>query len=141
MDASILQLFTADEILERLARKKSTGCFKIFSPPEVADVFLKNGIIVAVVNGPVDGEEALRQILKWKDALFLWQQDLAAPTSLKPAQINVADFLAAQMPSRLTSTTRENGAANSMPHVDKTRHAPHRHEIVHGHGRNPLKQR
>jgi len=97
MDTSILQLFVAEEILDRLFRRKSTGCFKVFTTQESATVFFKKGSIIAAAKGEAQGEEALRQILQWKDAVFVWEPDLAAPVPpLKPVLIKVDVFLAKQ---------------------------------------------
>jgi hypothetical protein len=97
MDPTILQLFGATEILERLAHKHLTGCFKVFTNTESANIFFKKGIIVAAINGESQGEAALRQILHWKEALYVWQADLAAPIPpLQAVTINVELFLRQQ---------------------------------------------
>jgi len=97
MDTSILPLFAADEIMQRLAHRKMTGCFKVFTSSESANVFFKNGMIVAAAKGKVDGETALREILPWKEALYAWEPDLTAPIPpLRPVLINIDAFLAKQ---------------------------------------------
>ncbi len=107
MDPTILQLFGADEILERLARKRLTGCFKVFTPTESANVYFKKGLIVAAVKGEAEGEAALREILEWKEALFVWQPDLAAPaTPLKLVAIKVDEFLGRPAVSKNTTPVR-----------------------------------
>lgn len=106
MDTSILQLFAAEEIFERLAQKKATGCFKIFSAQESALVFFKKGTIVAAAKGEAEGESALTQILQWKDAVFVWEPDLVAPVPpLKPVLIKVDVFLGKQKTSTRPTVT------------------------------------
>jgi hypothetical protein len=108
MDASILQLFAADEILHQLTRKKLTGCFKVFNAQESASVFFKKGMIVAAVEGTHDGEAALREIIGWKDSQYVWEPDLAAPIPpLRPVLINFEAFLAKQ--NKLATKTTANG--------------------------------
>jgi hypothetical protein len=122
MDPTILQLFAADEILERLARKRLTGCFKVFTPLESANVYFKKGIVVAAVKGEAQGEAALRQILEWKEALFVWQPDLAAPAPpLKTVSIKMEDFLGRPSVSKNTALVKtvppEAEAATASPLV------------------------
>ena len=94
MDPSILPLFSADEIMLRLAQRKSTGCFKVFTSLDSATVFFKKGMIVAAAKGKSDGETALREILQWKDAFFAWEPDIVAPIPpLRPVLIKVDAFL------------------------------------------------
>ncbi len=97
MDPTILQLFSAEEILERLGQQTRTGCFHVFTPRESANVFFKDGLVVAAARGLSEGEEVLRQIAEWKDARFIWQPDIGASTPPRKAlQINIRDFLAKQ---------------------------------------------
>jgi hypothetical protein len=94
MDPLIYQLFTVDEILERLAQKWCTGCLHIFTPKEAANVFFKDGTVISASKGLVEGEEVLRQVLGWKDAHTVWQPDLVPPTTpAKPLHLAIADFL------------------------------------------------
>lgn len=93
MDPSLLQLFTIDEILVRLGYKRSTGCLHIFTYREAANIFFKEGTVVAAAKGLVEGEEVLKHALEWKDARAVWQPDLAAPMSFKPLQINIRDLV------------------------------------------------
>jgi len=106
MDSSIMQLFTAEDIMEKLTRRKLTGCFKAFSSLESSTVFFKKGMIVAAAKGESQGETALKQILEWKDALFIWEADLPAPIPpLKPVLINFEAFLRKQDTLSKTSST------------------------------------
>jgi hypothetical protein len=108
MDSTILQLFAADEILQQLARKKLTGCFKVFTPLESSTVYFKKGMIVAAVKGDTDGETALKEILDWKEALFAWEPEVAAPIPpLRPVLIKVDAFLN-KVNGSLTKTTVTN---------------------------------
>jgi len=117
MDPSILPLFSADEIMLRLAQRKSTGCFKIFTPVDSATIFFKKGMIVAAANGKVDGEAALREVLQWKDALFAWEADIVAPIPpLRPVLIKVDAFLVKiDNPVAKTSVTALNGNKSAGP--------------------------
>ncbi len=95
MDSTIFHLFGVDEIFERFARRRMTGCFHIYTANESANVFFKDGFIVAASQGPTDGEQVLKQVLEWNTVHYLWQPN-AAPTqgSLKPLKIVVPEFLA-----------------------------------------------
>jgi hypothetical protein len=95
MDSTILHLFGVDEILERLARRRVTGCFHIFTVNESANIFFRDGLIVAAIKGQVEGGQVVKQILEWKSVHYLWQPDaVAPPSSLQPLKIVVHDFLA-----------------------------------------------
>ena len=101
MDPNILQLFSAEEILERLGSQERTGCFHVFTSQESANVFFKNGLVVAAVKGLSEGEEALKQIVHWKEARTFWQPDVpAASPPLQALQINIGDFLAKNKPGK-----------------------------------------
>jgi len=115
MAPSISQLFSAEEIISKLTHRKMTGCFKAFTPLESANVFFKKGMIVAASKGEAQGESALREILDWKEALFIWEPDIVAPIPpLKPVLINFDAFLRKQGAPTKTSS---NGmaSANGQP--------------------------
>ena len=99
MDSVVLQLFTVEEILERLSRKRLTGCFHTYTPQESANIYFKDGMVVSAIKGQVEGEEVLKQILEWKNTQNIWQPEstISSP-SAKPLQIHVADFLAKNKP-------------------------------------------
>jgi len=99
MDSPLSQLFALDEILGRLGQKKSTGYLHVFTQKESANIFFKEGIVVAAAKGLVEGEEVLKQILEWKDVHTVWQTDAPPSTpALKVLQINITDFLAKHKP-------------------------------------------
>jgi len=101
-----MQLFSAEEIMEKLGRQKLTGCFKAFTSLESATVFFKKGMIVAAAKGEAQGETALREVVEWKDALFVWEADVPAPTPpLKPVLINFEAFLRKQAALMKTSSS------------------------------------
>lgn len=114
MDSAILHLFGVDEILERLGRRQMTGCFHIFTFNESANIFFRDGLIVAASKGVVEGEPVIKQILEWKSVHYLWQPD-AVPTqpALKPLKIVVHDFLARQNAGGAVEKT--SSAAPSAP--------------------------
>jgi hypothetical protein len=94
MDSTILQLFTSEEILGRLARRESTGAIHVFTSKESANLFFRDGLIVAAAKGLVEGEEVVRQVLEWKNPRFVWQPDYVPPPALKRVDIDLPAFLA-----------------------------------------------
>ena len=100
MDSSILQLFTVEEILGRIASQRLTGCFHVFAPKESANLFFKGGAIIAAIKGKVEGAEIVHQILTWKSARYFWEPNaaLSAP-ALIPLQIEVATLLGPSQPT------------------------------------------
>ncbi|MCE0497510.1 MAG: FHA domain-containing protein [Methylacidiphilales bacterium] len=95
MDFTVLQLFTPEEILDRLGKKKGTGCLHLYTTSESANIFLKDGIVVTMTNGSVEGIDILKQVLTWKDVHCTWQPEIAAPgIAFKPLHVHVQDILA-----------------------------------------------
>ena len=94
MDSTLLQLFTAEEILSRLSEKEGTGALHVFTSKESANLFLQEGLIVGAVKGLVEGEEVVRQILGWSEARCMWQNDVTPATPpAKPLKIRFDDLL------------------------------------------------
>jgi hypothetical protein len=94
MDSTLLQLFTAEEILSRLSEKECTGALHVFTSKESANLFLHEGLIVGAVKGLVEGEEVVRQVLGWTEARFMWQGDVAPATPpAKPMKASFSDLL------------------------------------------------
>ena len=96
MDASILQLFTIEEILHRLSEKGASGALHIFTGREAANLFFQEGSIVGASKGLMDGEEVIPKILEWGEARLLWQEGERAPDSLKRLDVQFQAFLARQ---------------------------------------------
>jgi hypothetical protein len=119
MDSAIFHLFGVDEILERLAQRRVTGCFHLFTVSESANIFFRDGLVVAAIKGQVEGEQVVRQVLEWEGVHYLWQPDAAAPQpSLKPLKIVVHDFLARQGESGPLAKPRppaESAASSGAP--------------------------
>lgn len=111
MGSAILQLFTVEEILIRLADKQLTGCFHLFTLRESANIFLKDGEVVAATKAEREGEEVLQQVLAWNNPRYLWEPDaVASPAPTNPLKLNLAEFLARQKTStvatgKLSTTT------------------------------------
>jgi hypothetical protein len=94
MDSTLLQLFTAEEILSRLSEKECTGSLHVFTTKESANLFLQDGLIIGAVKGLVEGEEVVRQILGWPEARFMWQGDVSPATPpAKPLKITFSNLL------------------------------------------------
>jgi hypothetical protein len=93
MDPAIFQLFSLGEILARLGQTLQTGCLHIFNQREAANIYFKDGIVVAATKSPLDGEEVVKQVVEWKDARMVWQPNEVAPASSKSFGINIADYL------------------------------------------------
>ena len=105
MDSAFLQLFTLEEILERVGRKQLTGCFHVFTAKESANIFFKDGLVLAAVKGKAEGEGVLSHVLSWKDARFLWQpKPSTTPPTSQPLNINIHDFLAKRQPLAQTAS-------------------------------------
>jgi hypothetical protein len=93
MDASLLQLFTAEEILKRLTKQAHTGALHIFTVKEAANIFFQEGIIIGAAKGLVEGEEVVKQIMEWKDARLIWQEGQTPTPGLKPLDLHFPEFL------------------------------------------------
>jgi hypothetical protein len=94
MDSTLLQLFTAEEILSRLSEKEKTGALHVFTAKESANLFFRDGLIIGAVKGLVEGEEVVRQVLEWTAPRFVWQVDVepAAPLA-KAMELAFPEFL------------------------------------------------
>jgi hypothetical protein len=93
MDCSLLQLFGPDEIFERLSSKSLTGLLHVYNWRDTANIFFKNGLIVAAAKGLVEGEDAVRQALDIKEPRFIWHADVVASMPpYRPIQLAVADL-------------------------------------------------
>jgi hypothetical protein len=94
MDSSILPLFTLEEILEKLAGKSLTGLLHIYNQRDTANVFFKNGLIVAAAKGLIEGEDAVRQALDIKEPRYSWQANaVASMPPYKPIQVSIEEVL------------------------------------------------
>jgi hypothetical protein len=95
MDSTVLQLFTPEEILERLGGKKLSGCLHVYTARESANIFFRDGVVIAAAGGSAEGVEVLKQILAWQDVHCAWQPEVTMPeTALKPLHLPVRDLLA-----------------------------------------------
>jgi hypothetical protein len=93
MDSSILQLFTPQEILERISEKSLTGLLHVHNLRDTANIFFKNGLIVAAAKGIIEGEDAVRQALDLRDPRYVWQPNVSAPMPpYRPVQVAIADL-------------------------------------------------
>ena len=100
MDPVISQLFSLDEILDRIGRNHLTGGLHVFTPKESANIFFKEGVVIAALNGLFEGEDVLRKVLDWKGSQFMWQTNAKSPTPpQKPLKLNITDFLSKLRPS------------------------------------------
>lgn len=120
MDPTVLQLFTQEEILERLAQKRRTGALHIFTAREAANLFFKDGILVAAARGLVEGEDVLKQAMDWKEVGYIWIPDLPASAhTLKSIHIRIPEFLAKlrmnSLPVAPIHLTAADKAATTMP--------------------------
>lgn len=94
MDPSILQLFTCEEILERISQKSLSGQLHIHNLRDTANIFFKNGLIVAAAKGLVEGEDAVRQALDLREPRYSWQAHAAAPMPpYRPIHLAVGDLV------------------------------------------------
>jgi hypothetical protein len=110
MDASTLELFSAEEILKRLTKLAATGVLHVYTAKEAANFFFEEGIIVAAAKGLVEGEEVAKQILEWTDARFSWQAEVRAPSSLKPLELHFPEYMA-----KLKLAPALDGAGKHLP--------------------------
>ena len=119
MDSSILQLFAMEEILERISRRRLTGCFHAFNSKAGAAIFFKDGVVVAGVKGQEQGETVLLQIMDWKNARYVWQADattVATPDS-KPLDLRIPEFLAKHRPHKSPLASKPAGTPTSTVSV------------------------
>jgi len=93
MDPSILQLFTPEEILERISQKSLTGLLHVHNLRDTANIFFKNGLIVAAAKGTIEGEDAVRQALDLREPRYVWQANVVAPMPpYRPVQVAITDL-------------------------------------------------
>jgi len=93
MDPSILQLFSPSDIFERIGQNQGTGLLHIYNLRETANVFFKNGLIVAAGKGLTEGEDAVRQALDIKEPRYAWHPNIAAPMPpYKPIQVAISEL-------------------------------------------------
>jgi hypothetical protein len=93
MDPSILQLFTPEEILERISIKSLTGLLHVHNLRDTANIFFKNGLIVAAAKGTIEGEDAVRQALDLREPRYVWQANVVAPMPpYRPVQVAITDL-------------------------------------------------
>jgi hypothetical protein len=93
MDPSILQLFSPEEIFERIGDQSLTGLLHIYNLRDTSNVFFKNGLIVAAAKGLTEGEDAVRQSLDIRDARYAWHPNVTAPMPpYKPVQIAMSEL-------------------------------------------------
>jgi hypothetical protein len=94
MDSTPLQLFTSEEILERISTRSLTGLIHIYNQRDTANVFFKNGTIVAAAKGLIEGEDAVRQALDLKEPRYSWLTDVTpVMPPYKPIQVEMKDLL------------------------------------------------
>jgi hypothetical protein len=95
MDVALLQLFSVEEILQRLGEKEVTGALHLFTPRESANIFFAHGLIVGATKGLLEGDDVVRQVLDWKETRFVWQPDLSSSAAAvaKPMEISFPDLL------------------------------------------------
>ena len=93
MDSSILQLFSPADIFERVGLGQLTGLLHIYNLRDTANIFFKNGLIVAAGKGLTEGEDAVRQALDIKEPRFAWHPNIAAPMPpYKPIQMAITEL-------------------------------------------------
>lgn len=94
MDSSILQLFTTKEILERISEKSLSGLLHLHNLRDTANIFFKNGLIVAASKGITEGEDAVRQALDLPEPCYSWQPNVVAPMPpYRPIHLAVGDLV------------------------------------------------
>jgi len=95
IDSAVLELFTLEEVLDRLSKKKSSGCLHLYTTRESANIFLKDGVAVATTNGAAEGPDILKQVLTWRDVHYAWQPEASPPkTPSRPFHVPLRDILA-----------------------------------------------
>ena len=107
MDSSILQLFSTEEILKRLAKKGATGSLHVFTAIQGAHIFFHQGLVVGAVRGMFQGEEVIKKALEWPEAKMIWEDGQGCPEEVKPVEIQIATYLTTL---RLAPKAEEAGA-------------------------------
>jgi hypothetical protein len=114
MDPSILQLFSPEEIFERIGDQSLTGLLHIYNLRDTSNVFFKNGLIVAAAKGLTEGEDAVRQSLDIRDARYAWHPNVTAPMPpYKPVQIAMS-----APPPFLTPGRGSAGMTTALPRLE-----------------------
>jgi hypothetical protein len=93
MESSILPLFSPEDIFERIGSQSLTGLLHIYNLRDTANIFFKNGLIIAAGKGLTEGEDAVRQALDLKDPRYVWHAHLVPPMPpYKPIQVAVSEL-------------------------------------------------
>ncbi len=93
MDLTLPQLFSPQEIFERIGGRSLTGLLHIYNLRDTANVFFKNGLIIAAGKGLTEGEDAVRQALDLKDPRFIWHAQAIPPMPpYKPIQVAIGEL-------------------------------------------------
>jgi hypothetical protein len=93
MDSTLLQLFAPDEIFEKLAGKSASGLLHVYNWRDTANIFFKNGLIVAAAKGLIEGEDAVRQAIDIKEPHFVWHANVApSMPPYRPIQVAVTEL-------------------------------------------------
>jgi len=115
MDSSILQLFTPEEIFERIGDKTLTGLLHIYNLRDTANIFFKNGLIVAASKSLTEGEDAVRQSLDIREPRYAWHSNVAAPMPpYRPVQIAMSELFDRHA-ARKASSELKNAALPMAP--------------------------
>jgi len=105
MNPTLSHIFTLEEIFGRLGQKQSTGYLHIFTQRESANIFFKEGVVVAAAKGLVEGEEVLKQALEWKDVHTAWLPEISTSNPpLKVINVPIVEFLAKHKPAKSGSS-------------------------------------
>ena len=93
MDSSIQQLFSLEEIFERIGSRSLTGLLHIYNLRDTANIFFKSGLIVAAGKGLSEGEDAVRQALDLKEPRFAWHAGAVPPMPpYRPIQVAIGEL-------------------------------------------------
>lgn len=88
------QLFSIEEILQRLAQARLKGWLHVFTQTESVNIYIDSGYIIGATRGQEEGESVLQAILRLPDARGTWLQDVPPLVALRqPLKLEIQNYL------------------------------------------------
>ncbi len=96
----------------------------IYNLRDSANIFFKNGIVIAASKGLIEGEDAVRQAFDLKDPHYSWLANaVASMPPYKPVQVNISELLNRHA-ARKASPERKSAALPVAPSPNPTVESP-----------------
>lgn len=79
--------------MARIGQTLQTGSLHIFTQRESANLFFRDGLIVAASKGLLDSDEVIKQALDWKSPRMVWLPKETPPPTLRALSFNIVEYL------------------------------------------------